>query len=101
MNHPIPTKPPRKRRPVTLDRQTDQLLALLADIIDTSAAQLANFLITYGLLTYLDDNALAQTLRESRSPARAMKFHWDLLLPADWLEAMAAYLPENDEEDRV
>ena len=92
-------KPPRKNRHIKLDYPVDQMLALLAYHVDTSASQLANFFLTYGLTTYLTDETLHQTLTEHRSRARSVKFLWDLLLPEAWLALIEDYLPEEEATD--
>jgi hypothetical protein len=92
-------KPNRKNRRIKLDYPVDRMLALLAYHIDASASQLANFLLTYGLTTYLTDETLHQTLTEHRSRARSVKFLWDLILPETWLELIEEYLPEEESSD--
>ncbi len=92
---PILPKPPRKHRHIQLDYPVDALLVQLAAQVDTSASQLANMLLAYGLLAYLDDEALSQTVEARRSRARSMKFLWDLILPEDWLARIEASLNQE------
>ena len=93
---PILSKPPRKHRHIKLDYPVDDLLVRLVQEVDTSASQLANFLLAYGLLAYLDHEALRQSISARRSWARSMKFLWDLILPDDWLETIQAHLADQE-----
>jgi hypothetical protein len=71
-------------------------MMLMARVVDTSVAQLANFFIAYGAITYLTDEEFRQELEAHRTHARTMKFLWNLNLPEEWLELIQDTLPEEE-----
>ena len=102
MTHPpYSPVPERHKRPVLLDLPLDQLLVQIARSVDTSAAQLSNFFIAFGAVHYLSNEAFRQMLDQQRSPARTMKFLWNLHLPQDWLDAIEAALKEVAHEQEA
>ena len=97
MSHPpFQPVPPRHKRPVLLDLPLNELMMLMARVVDTSVAQLANFFIAYGAITYLTDEEFRQELEAHRTHARTMKFLWNLHLPEEWLELIQDTLPEEE-----
>ena len=100
MSHsPFPPVPPRHKRPVLLDLPLDELMVLMAQVVDTSVAQLANFFIAYGAVTYLSEEAFRMEVERYRTHARAMKFLWNLHLPEYWLKIIQEALPQEDDDE--
>ena len=94
--------PPRHKRPVLLDQPLDELMVLMARAVDTSVAQLANFFIAFGAVTFLTEAAFRQEVEAHRTRARTIKFLWNLHLPEHWLNLINQALTEvNDHEQEA
>ena len=99
IHDPFPAIPERHKRPVLLDLPLDQLMVIMARIVDTSVAQLSNFFIAYGAVAYLTDEDFRQQIEAHRTYARTMKFLWNLHLPEEWLALIQEALPEEEVAD--
>jgi len=86
----------RKRVMYDIAPAVKEVVQLLAKREDTSASQLVEMLIVYGLRAYLrNDPELAEALSlENRTRSRTPRFYWDLEIPEEWLLALEAYLSE-------
>ena len=86
----------RKRVMYDIDPTIKEVVQLLAKREDTSASQLVELLIVYGIRAYLrGDEELQEALAlESRTRSRTPRFYWDLEIPEEWLLALEAYLSE-------
>ena len=64
---------------------------------DTSASQIGEVLLVYGLLAYLrkDDELMQAMSMHTRKRSRTPRFYWDMELPQTWLLALEAYLAET------
>jgi len=61
---------------------------------DTSASQIGEMLLAYGIRAYLQkDSELMKALAE-RESSRTLRFSWNLRIPEEWLLALEAYLSE-------
>jgi len=96
---PYQPVPERHKRPILLDLPLDQLMTLMARVVDTSVAQLSNFFIAYGAIAYLSDKELRKEIEAHRTRARTMKFLWNLHLPEEWLELIQEALPEEERDE--
>ena len=63
---------------------------------DTSASQIGEMLLAYGLLAYLrrEDDLMQAMSVNTRKRSRTPRFYWDMELPQEWLLALEAYLTE-------
>lgn len=96
-----PPTPPRHKRPVLLDLPLDRLMVLIARAEGVSVAQLSNFFIAFGAVHYLTDEGFRLLLQQQRTPARAMKFLWNVQLPEDWLELIETALEEVEDDQEA
>ena len=100
MTHPpFQPNPPRHKRPVLLDLPLDELMVIMARVVDTSVAQLANFFIAYGAVTYLTEESFRMEVEKHRTRSRTIKFLWNLQLPEHWLNLIQEALPEEENEE--
>ncbi len=77
----------RKRATYDVDPAIHQALQRIAKHEDTSASQVAEFLIAVGLLEYAKGNDdLLSALLDGRSLAHTMRFSWNLSIPEAWLQ---------------
>ena len=86
----------RKRVMYDIDPTIKEVVQLLAKREDTSASQLVELLIVYGIRAYLrGDEELQEALAlETRTHANTLRFNWNLHIPEEWLLALDAYLAE-------
>ncbi len=86
----------RKRVMYDIDPTVKEVAQLLAKREDTSASQLVEMLIVYGIRAYFrNDPELTEALSlENRTRSRTPRFYWDLEIPEEWLLALEAYLSE-------
>ena len=86
----------RKRVMYDIDPTVKEVAQLLAKREDTSASQLVELLIVYGIRAYLrGDEELQEALAlETRTHANTLRFNWNLHIPEEWLLALDAYLAE-------
>lgn len=57
-----------------------------AKLVDTSASQLAAFLLAWALKEYAAGNSdLRQAVRDARMAARTLKFSYNLTIPEGWV----------------
>ena len=86
----------RKRVMYDIDPTVKEVVQLLAKREDTSASQLVELLIVYGIRAYLrGDSELQEALAlETRTHANTLRFNWNLHIPEEWLLALEAYLSE-------
>ena len=86
----------RKRVMYDIDPTVKDVAQLLAKREDTSASQLVEMLIVYGIRAYLrNDSEIAEALSlENRIRSRTPRFYWDLKIPEEWRLTLEAYLSE-------
>ena len=86
----------RKRVMYDIDPTIKEVVQHLAKREDTSASQLVELLIVYGIRAYLRGDAeLQEALAlETRTHANTLRFNWNLHIPEEWLLALDAYLAE-------
>jgi len=73
-------------------------MVIMARVVDTSVAQLANFFIAYGAVTYLTEESFRMEVENHRTRSRTIKFLWSLQLPEHWLNLIQEALPEEENE---
>jgi hypothetical protein len=74
-------------------------MVIMARVVDTSVAQLANFFIAYGAVTYLTEESFRMEVEKHRTRSRTIKFLWNLQLPEHWLNVIQEGLPEEENEE--
>jgi len=67
---------------------------LVAKREDTSASQIGEVLLAYGLRAYLRGDAELQDAMSRRETSKTLRFSWNLRMPDEWMLALEAHLSE-------
>jgi hypothetical protein len=79
------------------DQAIDDAIAAIAAEMGTSKSQVASFFLALGLHEYLNSNSERtwNTLVDGKTPARTLRYEWDVELPDAWIEEIRAFLKDG------
>ncbi len=77
----------RQRASYDITSSIQGAIQYLAKKEDTSASQIVEMLLSFGLQAYVNgDVGLLSALMDSKSPAHTLRFSWNLSIPDEWMK---------------
>jgi len=76
-------------------QEIDDAVAAISADLHTSKSQVASFLLAYALTEFCASARLWEAMVDHKSPARTLRYEWDLDIDRDWIEVLRAFLRDG------